>query len=63
MEFLYTKDPSFFNKVKTEDLSFRFRDGNVKLAYRVLKSGSPHQKQRFKALAPYEDNDSKCFCC
>lgn len=62
MEFLHTKDPLFFNKPQTQNITLRYKQETLKLTYRVFNGdGAPSvkQKQKTKRLAPYEDNESK----
>lgn len=62
MEFLHTKDPLFYNKPLTRNVTFRVKGKDLKLNYRVLVSDKVPIKREFatKRLLPYDDNDSKC---
>lgn len=61
MEFLHTKDPLFFTKPHTQDLTFRFKEETLKLTYRVFGGSGAPPKRKTKRLAPYDDNESKSF--
>lgn len=61
MEFLNTKDPLFFNKPPTQNLTFRFKQENVILTYRAFGGSEPPQNLESRRLAPYEDNESMYF--
>lgn len=60
MEFLYTKDPMFFNKPPTKLVTFRIDNEEFKVCYRLLPEGNqPPKNDTEEPLAPYEDNESK----
>lgn len=62
LEFLHTKDPLFFNKPPTDLLKYHLEGVNIEICCRrIVESDRPARNDTENVLAPYEDNESKCF--